>query len=144
MSLWQAFMTVIPSVLVGTIIYVITKFILDNLLEQRKVINDIANALIYYSNIYCASIVNDNLIPPVSDKFRELSARLSTSVTIIPGYSYLELFLVVRKADDIKKASKLLMRISNSIAPAAGEKVNSHAEKNELDAKEIEQLLKIT
>jgi hypothetical protein len=143
MSFYQPFLTVISSVLVGTIVYVITKFILDNLLEQKKVIANIAYAITFYANIYSASMVNDEFIKPVSDKFRELSSRLSSTITINPGYNWLELFHIVLKAEDIKKASRLLMRISNSIGPAAGETTNYHAGKNEEDAEEVEKLLKI-
>jgi hypothetical protein len=68
---------------------------------------------------------------------------LSSTITIIPGYKWLDFLHIVPKAEDIKKASGLLMRISNSIAPAAGETVNVHAGKNVEDAKEVEILLKI-
>ena len=140
--LFELFKIIIAAI-GATFTYVITKFILDNILEQKKIINDISYYLTFYANIYCASIVNDELIQPVSDKFRELSARLSSTITIIPRYKWLEFFKFVLKTDDIKKASGLLMRISNSIGPAAGEKTNYHAEKNEEDAEEVVILLKI-
>jgi len=134
---------VIASVLVGTIVYVITKFYLDNILQQWKLRASIAFNLTFYANIYCASIVNDDLIQPVSDKFRELSARLSSTITIIPGYKWFELVHFVIKSEDIKKAARLLMSISNSIRPAAGETKNYNAEENKKNAEEVEKLLKI-
>ncbi len=143
MSFYQAFLTVISSVLVGTIVYVITKFVLDNLLEQKKVIADIANALTYYANIYSFPMVNDEDIKPTSDEFRKLSARLRSTITIIPKYNWFELFHIVPKTEDIKKACGLLMVISNSIRPAAGETTNYGARQNKEDAEEVEKLLKI-
>jgi|WetSurMetagenome_2_1015567.scaffolds.fasta_scaffold515036_2 hypothetical protein len=137
------FLTAISSIFVGTMVYVITKFVLDNLLEQRKVIADIAHALTYYANIYSASMVNDEFIKPTSDKFRELSARLRATITIIPKYNWLELFHIVLKTEDIKKAYGLLMVISNSIGPAAGETTSCNARENKEDAEEVEKLLKI-
>ena len=136
-------MEIIIAVIGATFTYVVTKFILENILEQKKVIADISYYLTFYANIYSASIVNDEFIEPVSNKFRELSARLLSTITIIPAYNWLELFCIILKAKDIKQASRLLMRISNCIGPAAHERTNYHAEKNEEDAKEIEKLLKI-
>jgi hypothetical protein len=136
-------MQIIIAVIGATFTYVITKFILDSILEQKKVIADIAYALTFDADIYSASKLNDELIKPVSNKIRELSARLLLTIRIIPGYDWLELFHIVRKSEDIKKASKLLMGIANSITPAAGEEINYQAKENCKDADEVEKILKI-
>ena len=89
-------------------------------------------------------MLDNELIPTVSDKLRELSARLLSSIPIIPGYKWLELCQFVRKTQDIRKASALLMRISNSIGPTEGETINKNAEENRERAEKIGRLLKIS
>jgi hypothetical protein len=143
MSFIGPLFTVISSVLAGTIVYVFTKFILDNILEQRKIIYNIGYALIFYADIYAARKVDNGLIKSAVDSFRGLSAKLELTLTIIPLYKFLESFSFITNGKDINEVSKLLMRISNSILPAAGQEYNEYAKQNKEDPSEIIKLLKI-
>jgi hypothetical protein len=107
------FVKVIIGVISATIAYVITKFILDNILQQRKIMVDIADSLIFYKNVYTNSISKEEDYKEASNKFRKFASALRANVKIIPFYAWLEKLKAVCGKSNIDNAAMNLIGLSN-------------------------------
>lgn len=107
------FIKILLGVIGATIVYVITKFILDNILQQRKIIADIANCLIFYENIYTNYMSKEEAYREASKKFREFASELSANVKIVPFYNVLEKLRIVCKKFNVDNAIMNLIGLSN-------------------------------
>src|SRR4051812_330712 len=116
----QAAVTSTLTLIVGVILYVfgqwISKFVIEPVYEQRKIIGEIADALIYYANV--APFENSSTkerVPEASANLRKLATSLMATTYLIPAYGFLSRRDWVRKIEDINIASRCLILLSNSV-----------------------------
>jgi len=141
--------TIFYTVLSGTLVFVIgqiiQKFFIDPIHDQKKIIGDIADNLIFYAQIYAnpAKETSDKY-NEASKKIRELSSKLSSKTYLIPAYKYLTLFKVVKDINKIKEASRSLICISNRVYENGATKDGINLGiKNSEEADKISELLNI-
>jgi hypothetical protein len=114
------------TILAGTLVFVIgqaiQRFILEPIQEQRRVIGDIANALLYLGNVGPLPWVADMhtvLLPEqpndASRMIRLLAARLRATLWTIPFYDSLARLRFVPHRGTITGAAQSLIGWSNSL-----------------------------
>jgi hypothetical protein len=135
-------LTTIPTVIAGTIVYAITKFIIDNFLELRSIKGDISSYLFYYANVYGgAPIKDDKLKMEASDKFRFLAARLSSIVERrIPFYNLISKIFNIIPLTNIEEAVRKLTFLHNTIPTFS---TIEESRVNRKEAEDIKQLLNL-
>jgi hypothetical protein len=83
--------------------------------EYRKVLAEISYTLIYYAHIIIsepASWKRDEQVE-ISERLRQLSARLRSAITALPFQEVMRLFKLVPSQDRIHDAAARLIRMSN-------------------------------
>lgn len=106
------------AVLIGVVIFVlgqiVQKFVLEPIYEQRKIISEIARALVYYANAGGSFHPSeDNL--KAKNELRELASRLRASLWGIPAYFFFASLGVAITQENIMKASASLIGWSNTM-----------------------------
>jgi hypothetical protein len=119
--------TALLAVLVFVVGQYVLRFVFEPIQEQRKVIGDIAHALLFYANVY-----EIKTLPPQQDEarrdeiaqamgaLRDLAARLRASIWTIPFYDALALLGRVPKKTDVLEASAALVGWSNGLYGSRG------------------------
>jgi hypothetical protein len=116
--------TGIVTALLAVLVFVVTqsflKIILEPIQDQRKLIGEIAHALLFYANVYHLHIQRPDEeqkqeIDNAKKAFRELAGRLRASLWTIPLYDALALLGRVPKQQDVLAASDALVGWSNSL-----------------------------
>ena len=107
------------------------KLVLEPVQEQRRLIGEVAHALLYYANVMPAESVrvNDALgertvtvgagpeeLDEARKALRELAGRLRATLWSVPFYDALALAGVVPKLSDVLEASAALVGWSNSVS----------------------------
>jgi hypothetical protein len=142
------FSTVLSGVSIFIIGQIIQKFIIEPIHKQKEIIGDIANALIYYANLYSNSTLEneskDSEISKkreeASEKFRKLGCQLISKTHLIPYYETLSILKIVVKKQNIVEARGNLIGLSNSMYP----RINSDdLEHNYKRVKELNNLLNL-
>jgi hypothetical protein len=110
-----AFLTLIA---VGAL-FLVSQFVAEGIIkpyvEYRKVLADISYTLIYYAHIIIsepASWKRDEQAE-ISERLRQLSARLRAAITALPFHELMRLFQLVLPQDRIQDAAARLIRMSN-------------------------------
>jgi hypothetical protein len=113
------FLTATLTILGGVIVYVLgqilLKFFIEPIHEQRKIIGEVADALIYYDNIYSNPGIMSNQSDSGSERFRELATLLQSKTQFISFYPLFERLKVVIASTEIYDASRNLIGLSNSM-----------------------------
>ncbi|MFA6422301.1 MAG: hypothetical protein WCV92_02810 [Candidatus Buchananbacteria bacterium] len=110
------FLTIISGVLIFVIGQVIQKFIIEPIYQQKQVIGNIADSLIFYANIYSNPIKSkDKRYENASKKLRELSTQLTSKTYLIPFYNSLSKLKIVKNKNVIKEVHKKLLLLSNRL-----------------------------
>lgn len=97
------------------------KLVLEPIQDQRKLIGDVAHALLFYKNVY-----HPESFGPPDDRRRDeldearktlrgLAGRLRASLWTIPFYNTLARLGRVRNTEDVLEASTQLIGWSNSL-----------------------------
>lgn len=118
------------TVVTGALVFVIGQagkaVLVDPIMEQRRVLGEIASNLLYYANIYGNLFTFEQTrkegFPPetvkkietASDTFRQLTARLSASKTAIAWYHYWEYTPWVPSREALDEAIGDLILLSNT------------------------------
>jgi hypothetical protein len=110
-----AFLTLIA---IGAL-FLVSQFVAEGIIkpyvEYRKVLADISYTLIYYAHIIIsepASWKRDEQAE-ISERLRQLSARLRAAITALPFHELMRLFQLVPQQDRIHDAAARLIRMSN-------------------------------
>jgi hypothetical protein len=110
-----AFLTLLA---VGAL-FLVSQFVAEGIIkpyvEYRKVLADISYTLIYYAHIIIsepASWKRDEQAE-ISERLRQLSARLRAAITALPFHELMRLFQLVPPQDRIHDAASRLIRMSN-------------------------------
>ena len=84
-------------------------------LEYRKVLSEISYTLIYYANIIISAPAHSKRDEQaeISERLRQLSARLRSAITALPFEKLMRLFQLVPPPERIQDASNRLVRMSN-------------------------------
>jgi len=110
-----AFITLIA---VGAL-FLVSQFVAEGIIkpyvEYRKILADISYTLIYYAHIIIsepASWKRDEQVE-ISERLRQVSARLRAAITALPFHELMRLFQLVPPQDRIHDAAARLIRMSN-------------------------------
>lgn len=110
------------TILGGTIVFafsqVLSKFIIEPIHEQKKLIAEINDALIFYANIFQlhkASDGENEKADKAKEVIRSLSSRLRAKTAIIPWYTIWQKMGLIISSQNIDKAARALMGLSNSV-----------------------------
>lgn len=121
--LLTALATVVGGVTVFTTGQVLTRFLIEPIHEQRKLVGSIADALLYYAHYLADSF--DRPIAEVGeapDKFRRFAAELMAKTVAIPGYRFWGWLRVIRPFSQVIKARGALFGLSNTLHRANWER----------------------
>ncbi len=107
-------------ILVGAgLLFLVSQFAAEGIIkpyaEYRKVLADISYTLIYYANLIIttpASSKRDEQAE-ISERLRQLSARLRSAITALPFHELMRLFKLIPPQERIHDAALRLIRISN-------------------------------
>jgi hypothetical protein len=112
-----AFLTLLA---VGAL-FLVSQFVAEGIIkpyvEYRKVLADVSYSLIYYANIIVSAPAGSKREEhaEISERLRQLSARLRSAITALPFYELMRLFQLVPPQDRIHDAAARLVRISNML-----------------------------
>jgi hypothetical protein len=83
--------------------------------EYRKVLADISYTLIYYANLIVSAPAHSKRDEQaeISERLRQLSARLRAAVVALPFHELMRLFQLVPSEERVQDAAARLVRISN-------------------------------
>jgi len=110
--------TVIGGVIVLVIGQIITRFLLEPLLEYRSAVGAIADALLYYAHFFADSgprIVEMKEVNDAADRIRRLAVELTAKTITIPGYRILGRIRLIRPYEEMLRARGALWGLSNSL-----------------------------
>lgn len=113
-------LTIFGGVLVFTTGQIISKFLIEPIHEQSKCIGEIADALIFYADIYgnpgCQMLgESEGKREETSKSLRQYASLLISKTHMIKLYSLLSMLSIVPRQKNILDASKELIRLSNSV-----------------------------
>jgi hypothetical protein len=124
----EAITTAALTVFAGFVVFVlgqiVQRFVLEPIQEQRKVIGEIAHALLFYANVYRVPEAEEYErmskeriadLEEARKTLRGFAGRLHTSLWNIPAYDTLARMGRVPKKADILTASKELVGWSNMV-----------------------------
>ena len=119
----SVFWTVVAGVTAFVIGQAVQRFVLEPIQEQRRVIGDIANALLYLGNVGplpqwlpdAASLVLPENHAQATRNIRLLAARLRATLCTIPFYGWWAALRFIPPAERIRKASQSIVGWSNSL-----------------------------
>jgi len=112
------FTALFTVILVGALFLVaqlVAEGVIKPYVEYRKVLAEISYTLIYYANLIIsepASSKRDEQAE-ISEKLRQLSARLRSAITALPFHELMRLFHLIPSQDRIHDAAARLIRMSN-------------------------------
>jgi len=112
------FTALLTLVVVGAL-FLVSQFIAEGVVkpyvEYRKVLAEISYTLIYFAHIIIsepASWKRDEQAE-ISERLRQLSARLRSAITALPFHDLMRLFRLIPSQDRIYDAAARLVRMSN-------------------------------
>lgn len=111
--------TAFLTLLVVGALFLVSQFVAEGVIkpyiEYRKVLADISYTLIYFAHIIIsepASWKRDEQAE-ISERLRQLSARLRSAITALPFHDLMRLFRLIPPQDRIYDAAARLVRMSN-------------------------------
>jgi len=112
---FTALFTVILVCALFLVAQLVAEGVIKPYVEYRKVLAEISYTLIYYANLIIsepASSKRDEQAE-ISEKLRQLSARLRSAITALPFHELMRLFHLIPSQDRIHDAAARLIRMSN-------------------------------
>jgi hypothetical protein len=119
--LTQAILTSVLTLFGACLLFLLSQFIAEGIIkpyvEYRKVLADITYTLIYHANIIVSAPAGSKREEhaEISEKLRQLSARLRASITALPFQDLLRLLQLIPPQSSIQDAAGRLIRISNRL-----------------------------
>jgi hypothetical protein len=110
--------TVLIIICVAVLLFVsqlASEGIIKPYIEYRKVLAEISYTLIYYANIIISAPAHAKRDEQseISERLRQLSARLRSAITALPFQKLMRLFQLVPPQECIQDAANRLVRMSN-------------------------------
>lgn len=110
-----ASLTVIGGIIVFTSGQLISKFTIEPLYNQKKVIGRIADLLIFYANVYSnPGTGKPEHLKAASEETRKLASELVARTVAIPFYRLWNKLGLVHSLKDVREAQRNLIGLSNS------------------------------
>lgn len=109
----KAAVTALFAILVLMIGQILQKWIMEPLQEQRKLIGEIAFALVFYANF--SEVKPKEELETAQREIRSLASKFRATLWTIPFYGLFALFKIVPKRKDVLSASSGLIGMSNSL-----------------------------
>lgn len=83
--------------------------------EYRKILAEISYTLIYYANLIVSTPAHSKRDEQaeISERLRQLSARLRSAITALPFHDLMRLLQLVPPQERIQEAANRLVRMSN-------------------------------
>ncbi len=130
----NVFLTILAGVSVFVIGQFILKFIIDPILEFKRVIGEIAHSLIEYADVYTSpGIRAEDLNNKIMSEFRKLSSKLQAHMHLIPAYRWCASVFFLPKLEKIIVASRGLIYLSNTVSKDRDEQgLRNHVRANEI------------
>lgn len=115
-SIVAAVITIIIGVLTLVFGQIVIKFVIEPIQRQQELIGKIAHNLIYYADIWSnpGFASKENHEEP-SKIFRQQSSELRALTNLIKGYHYFSGLGLVPSFENVDKAAKNLIGLSNSL-----------------------------
>jgi len=135
-------LTTLTTVIAGVIVFmagqVLTKFLIEPIYEQRKIVGLIADSLIYYAHYLADSFERPvKEVGEAPDKFRRFASELMAKTVAVPGYHLWGWLRVIRPFKEVIKARRGLFGLSNTLHKADSDRKIALA-------REVASALKIT
>ncbi len=113
--------TVVVGVFVLVAGQILTKFFIEPIHEQFRVIGEIADSLVFYANVYSnpGTAPRENM-DEASMKLRQQASRLRARTSAVRWYGLWEKLRVVRRRGNIVEAAGNLIGLSNCIHQSVG------------------------
>lgn len=145
-NIWEILITSALTVISGTFVYTfgqfISKFFIDPIHKQKEVIGDIADALVYYADVYSnPGVGKKEKTDETHKRFRQLSGLLRSRSYLIPRYNRMAQMKLVPLRSDIERAANALIGVSNSVYGGPNESISR--QHNDKYVKEIREALVI-
>jgi hypothetical protein len=128
-NIWEILLTSALTVITGTLVYslgqLISKFVIDPIHKQKEAIGDIADALVYYADVYSnPGIGRKEKIEEAHKRFRQLSGLLRARSYLVPSYDRMAKIKLAPLRSDIERASNGLIGVSNSVYGGPNESIS--------------------
>jgi hypothetical protein len=112
------FTTLLILICVAVLLFVsqlASEAIIKPYVEYRKVLGEISYTLIYQGNLIVSAPLHSKRDEQaeISEKLRQLSARLRSAITALPFHELMRLLQLVPPQDRIQDAAARLIRMSN-------------------------------
>lgn len=136
------FIIIFTTVFSGTLIFVvgqiILKFIVEPIHKQKEIVGEIADALIYYANLYTHPVFKGELKDSEVDKkrkrgheeFRKFACQIMSKTQLIPYYKTLSILRIIIKKQKIIEARGNLIGLSNGMWPRIDSEDIEHNDEN--------------
>lgn len=107
------------TIICGVILYIITRALVDYMLEQRKLIGEICLTAIKARKIITIhdGDQKDNIKEEISNKFKEIGELLILNINMIPYYRFFEIIKLVRNKRKLLDAVEELNKLSINFRP---------------------------
>lgn len=142
LNLEIALLTATLTILGGVIVFVaeklLSKYVLDPVFEHERIASDISVTISYWSNVIGAYEEYNPKSEQASDALRNLALRLPANYKAIRFNSFVRRFLALPPREDIEKATRALIRLSNSTYRTGSVSFVSEYKKEIADALDIE------
>lgn len=112
----EVFYTVLSGVIVFVLGQIFIKFFIEPIHELKRLMGEIADALIFYANVPAGGRLD--VVEKPSEIFRQLSSQLMAKKHMIPFYTLWAIIGAVPNKDHILKAHSALIGISNGLYDA--------------------------
>lgn len=112
-TLWQPFWTVLTGTAVIAFGKIIETLCVNPIISYKKVIGEISYQLVFYAREYTSRSLKSKMYEEATQKFRKSASRLQTYFNQI---SWMHLWFIP-SIEDVDKATKSLMGLSNGIPP---------------------------
>jgi hypothetical protein len=123
---WTVPITVVSGVFVFVVGQAVQRFLLEPIQQQRRVIGQVAFALLYYGNVGLYKPFESESREDIASTLRKLAGELRRTRSTIPVYRLLEKTRLVPKTDNVIKASAHLTGWSNSIIGGSEDTAAEH------------------
>jgi hypothetical protein len=119
--------TLLGGVALLIVTQVLTRFIVDPLVDFRRLLGRVSYTLILHGNV----LFNLSRMPPdkgtrSTDAVRDLASELNAFAAAVPLYKYLAILCLVPPAENVRKAARELIGLSNVTAAIPVPEIQRH------------------
>ena len=126
-----ACLTLIGGVFLLVVSQFIIRFVVDPLIDFRRLLGEIGHVLVFYSHYFfnASAVASKPEFQKATEQCRTLASQLRSFSNAVPLYSLLCRFHLVPRHEDVYQASGHLIGLSNTTATHPIEVVQKHYER---------------